>query len=162
MTSKILGIGPSEINWKDYKHVQCGQMSRLQSDSSYKQDILYHAAKMHKNYIMRTICVYNWADMMVDMGLDNIVHNDREPCHARIFNAWIENWESDILRTQDQDNEQRLLHKYKNMKFLKDEVNQTYMIASEKWILKGPPEGISSIVWLGSLSIGEMGVIWKY
>ena len=87
---KIIGIGPSEINWKDHKHIQRGQRSRMQSDSSDNQSILYGAAKMHKNSIMGTRCVYNWTYMMVDMGLDNIVHNDREPRHARIFNAWIE------------------------------------------------------------------------
>ena len=60
---------------------------------------------------MGTICVYNCTDMMVDMGFDNIVNNDRDPFHARIFNAWIEDWESDILRTQEQDHEQRFLQK---------------------------------------------------
>ena len=66
---------------------------------------------------------------MVEMGLDDIVHNDREPRHARIFNSWIEDWESDILITQGQENEQQLLQKYKNIRFLDDEDNQTYMIA---------------------------------
>ena len=42
--------------------------------------------------------------MMVDIVLDNIVNNDRETCHSRIFNAWIEDWGSDILRTIDQEN----------------------------------------------------------
>ena len=28
--------------------------------------------------------------------------------------------------------------------------------------LKGPPEGISIIVWFGSPSIGGMGIIWTY
>ena len=32
----------------------------------------------------------------------------------------------------------------------------------EIWSSKGPPEGISSIVWLGGPSIGEMGIIWTY
>ena len=90
MTSNIIGIGYSERNWKDYEHVICGQRSRLQSDSSEKQAILYGAANMHKNSIMGKICIYNWTDMMVDMGLDNIVHNDRETRHARIFNSLIE------------------------------------------------------------------------
>ena len=56
--------------------------------------------------------------MIVDMVLDNIVHNDREPRHARIFNACTEDWESDILRSQDQYNDQRLLQKYNNIRFL--------------------------------------------
>ena len=49
--------------------------------------------------------------MMVDMGLDSIVYNDRKTCHAKIFNACIKDWESDILRTQDQENEQQILQK---------------------------------------------------
>ena len=49
VTSKILVIGHSERNWKDYKHVQRGQRSRLQSDSSEKQAIIYVTANMQKN-----------------------------------------------------------------------------------------------------------------
>ena len=104
MTSKIIGIGTSERNWKDYKHVKCDQRPRLQSDSYGNQDILYGAVKMHKNSIMGTRCVYNWTNMMVEMGLDNIVHHDRELCHDRIFNTWIKDWESDTLRVQYQEN----------------------------------------------------------
>ena len=77
VTSKIIGIGPSEINWKDYKHVQRVKRSRLKSDSYDKQAILHGVAKTHKNSIMGTRCVYNWTDMMVAMGLDNIMHNNR-------------------------------------------------------------------------------------
>ena len=90
VTSKFLGIRPSEINCKYYKHVQRGHRSRLQSDSSEKQAILYDVAKMYKHYIMGTRCVYNCTDMMVCMGLDSIVNNDRELCHATILDAWIE------------------------------------------------------------------------
>ena len=135
--SKILGFRTSEINLKDYKHVQCGQGPCLQSDSYKNQAILYGASKMHKNYVTGTRCVYNWTCMMVDMGLDNIVHNDRESLHARIFNSWIEDWESDIPRSRDQDNEQRLLQKYKNRRFLDDDYNQTYMISLENLEFKG-------------------------
>ena len=54
-----------------------------------------------------------------------------------IFNAWIEDWESDILRTRDQENEQRLLYKYKNIRFFDDEYNQTYMITPVNLEFKG-------------------------
>ena len=66
-------------------------------------------ARVEKVDVLGWTKSYNWTDMMVEMGLDNIVHNDREPRHANIFNARVEDWESEILRTQDQDNEQRLL-----------------------------------------------------
>ena len=48
---------------------------------------------------MGKICVYNWTNMIFDMGLDKIVHHDRELRHTRIFNAWIGDWELDIIRT---------------------------------------------------------------
>ena len=67
--------------------------------------------------------------MMVDMGLDNIVHNDRHSLHSGIFNVWIKDLESDILITRDQENEQCLMQKYKNIRFFDDEDNQNYMIA---------------------------------
>ena len=89
VTPKIICIGSSEKNRKNYNHVQLGQRSRLQIDASNKKAILYGAANMYKISFMGTRCVYNWTDMMVDMGLDKIVHNDREPRHARILNAWI-------------------------------------------------------------------------
>ena len=97
---------------------------------------------------------------MVDMGLNSIVNNYREPQNDRIINAWIKDWESDILITLEQGNEQHLLHKYKNIRFFDDEDNQTYMIAPEIWSLKGPTEGISIIFWLGGSLIGGMRIIW--
>ena len=75
---------------------------------------------------------------MVDMVLDKIVHNDGEPRHDRIFNSWIEDWESEILRTQDQENDKRLLQKYNNIRLLDDEDNKTYIIAPENLEFKGP------------------------
>ena len=70
---------------------------------------------------------------MVYTFLDNIVHNDIDPCHARIFNACIEYQESAIPRTERQEKDQRLLQKYKNVRFLDDEDNQTYRIAPENF-----------------------------
>ena len=138
VTSKMIGIVTSEINWNYYKHVQCVHRSRLQSDSSEKHAIFYGAANMHKNFIMGKRCVYNWTNMMVHTSLDIIVRNDRKPCHVRIFYAWIKDWESDILRTWDQENKKRFLHKYKNIRFFDDEYNQTYIFATEHLEFKGP------------------------
>ena len=50
----------------------------------------------------------------------------------------IDDWKSDILRTQDKDNEQKILQKYKNIRLLDDEDNQTYMIYPENLEFKGP------------------------
>ena len=40
--------------------------------------------------------------------------------------------------TQYQDNEQRLLHKYNNLRFLDDEENKNYIIVAENLDFKGP------------------------
>ena len=109
----------------------------MQNDSQENQAIPYGAANIHKNSIMGKQCVYSWTDMMVDMGIDNIVNNDREPCNERIFNAWIKDSESDILKTLYQENDQRLLQRYNNIRFLDDEDNQTYMISQENFEFKG-------------------------
>ena len=68
--------------------------------------MLYDAAKMNKDPITVTKCVYNWTDMMVDMSRDNILHHDRYIIRVRTLNACIRYWESDILRTLDQENDQ--------------------------------------------------------
>ena len=67
---------------------------------------------------MGTRCVYNWTETMVEMGLDNIVHHDREPYNARIFNACIKEQDSEILRTRYHENDQHLLQKHKNLRCL--------------------------------------------
>ena len=61
------------------------------------------------------------------------------------------------MRTQDQENKQQIIQKYKNISFLDGEENQTDRIDPEN--LEGPTEGIRGIVWLGSPSIG-MGIMW--
>ena len=87
---KNIIIGTSERNWKYYKCVQHGQSSCLNSGSYDNQAILSGAVNMHTNFIMGTRCVYNWTNMMVDMGIYTIVNHDTKPRHASIFNAWIE------------------------------------------------------------------------
>ena len=71
------------------------------------------------------------------MVLDKIVHHDRDLRHDSIFNAWVNDSDSQIMRTIDQVSEQRLLHKYKNIRFLDDVDNQTYMIIPENLDFKG-------------------------
>ena len=46
---------------------------------------------------------------MVDIVIDNIVNNDRKTHHARIFNTSIKDWESQIPKKRDQENNKNLL-----------------------------------------------------
>ena len=104
----------------------------------------------------------SWTNMMVDMGLDKIVHHDRDPCHARILNAWIKYWESYILRTRYQDNEKKLINKYKNTSFLDDEENQTYMISPENLEFKGPTRRNHQYCVVGEPLYWRDGYMWTY
>ena len=97
---------------------------------------------------------------MADMGLDNIVHNNaREPRHAMIFNSWINDCESDALRTRDQENEQHLLQKYKNIRFLDDEDNQTYMIAPDNFQFKGPTISNNQYILYGAAKMHKNSIM---
>ena len=93
---------------------------------------------------------------MVDMGLYNIVHNDSEPHHSSIFNDRIEDWESDILIKWYQENDQRLLQKYKILSFLDGEDNQTYKIAPKQLEFKGPTRRNKQYCVVG------MTLDWRY
>lgn len=66
-----------------------------------------------------------------DHQLENFGVNTEElkkPATARIFRAWVEDWEEELLMQNDCVAEARLLEKYKNLVFLYPDNNVTYTI----------------------------------
>lgn len=127
--SKPLGCGQAERNWGALKHLKTGKRSHLSSDKVEKQATVYGAACIDR---MRTkaafeerngVVISRWsdADMTLDMGLENWGGNPADvpvPIVAkRIFKAWIEEWEWDLIRDNDEVSEQRLLAKYGGMRW---------------------------------------------
>ena len=56
------------------------------------------------------------ADQEFDLQLENFGVNTSElsaPVRTRVFHAWIEDWENDLLKNNDCVAEARLLEKYK-------------------------------------------------
>lgn len=52
----------------------------------------------------------------------------KEPSTHRIFRAWLEDWENEILRKQDCVCEARLLAKYKNLVFNDPDTGSTFTV----------------------------------
>ena len=89
------GHWPFRVSLERYKSINSKQRSRLQSDSSEMQLILYGSARMDCNKVLGVQKCYDWADIDHDMGLEDFNHvdHDRNQCRVRVFKAWIEDWE---------------------------------------------------------------------
>ena len=55
----------------------------------------------------------------------------KEPATTRIFRAWVEDWEEELLRKNDCVAEARLLEKYKNLVFLDPHTKCTFTVESQ-------------------------------
>ena len=55
----------------------------------------------------------------------------KEPATTRIFRAWVEDWEEELLRKNDCVAEARLLEKYKNLVFLDPDTKCTFTVESQ-------------------------------
>jgi hypothetical protein len=129
--SKPLGCGPAERNWGSLKHLKSGQRSHLSADKAQKQATVYGAASIDKARMIQAaeekngyVLESRWtdADLAFAHGLedwDGGPGNVPEPLvPKRIFNAWIEDWEWDLLHHNDPVSEARLLQKYVGLRWI--------------------------------------------
>ena len=101
VTSKQVGTGMSERVWKDVRIVNsCQCCGKIGSDALEKQATLYGSAKLKKSCALGGTKIYNWADMDHNLGLEELkqVEHERPQPEKRVFNAWIEDWEKEILQ----------------------------------------------------------------
>ncbi len=61
-----------------------------------------------------------------NFGLD--VENLRQPKIHRIFRAWLEDWEKELLEVNDCVAKAWLLEKYRDLMFLDPDTNKTFMV----------------------------------
>jgi hypothetical protein len=52
----------------------------------------------------------------------------KEPEVQRVFHTWIEDWEEDARRTNDEVAEARLIQKYKSLVFYDPDTGNTFLI----------------------------------
>ena len=130
--SKPLGCGPAERNWGALKHLKSGQRSHLSADKAQKQATVYGAASMEKARMVQDaeernglVLESRWTDADLEFahGLENWdaagAGNVPEPTvPRRIFNAWIEEWEWELLYHNDPVSEARLMQKYAGLRWI--------------------------------------------
>jgi hypothetical protein len=129
--SKPLGCGLAERNWGALKHLKTGKRSHLSGDKAQKQATVFGAACMERSKIMQAAeesngvvqeCRWTDADIAFELGLerwDGGPGNVPTPeVPKRLFNAWIEDWEWDLIHDKDSVAEAKLLHKYHGMKWI--------------------------------------------
>ena len=72
-------------------------------------------------------CVCTSFDLQLsNFGLD--VEDLRQPKIHRIFRAWLEDWEKELLEVNDCVAEARLLEKYRDLMFLDPDTNKTFKV----------------------------------
>jgi hypothetical protein len=140
-TSKVLGIGQAERNWKVVKRLKKARPN-LKIDSLEKQGVIVAVAGMQRGRAMLMKDKSNqlrWLkdDEDFDLGLKNWnvdfneANKNRKDRPVRKVNAWVEDWEKEIMKKNDQLVEQKLLSKYENLEFVDQEDELRYRIIPE-------------------------------
>jgi hypothetical protein len=138
LTSKILGIGQAERNWKVVKRLKKSR-PKLKIDSLEKQSIIVATAGMQKARLKLKKDYLNqlqWLeeDEKYDLGLNNMdvdadeANKKRTDRPVRRYNAWFEEWEKKAVKKNDSVVEQKLLRKYENLEFLDQDDQTRYRI----------------------------------
>ena len=61
----------------------------------------------------------------------------KKPAARRIFHAWLEDWEEEMLLQNDPVAEAQLLEKYKNLVFHDPDNDTTYTYMTKIWSIPG-------------------------
>jgi len=135
VTSKIIGIGNAERQWRDVKQLKQGQRSHLSSSAVRMQATLYgdHCAKVAavrrdriiaaKGQSKKGLCL--WEDKDLDacgldaFGIDIEKQIEKTKPSKKIqFKCWREEWEDENAKTKDPVITQKFLLKYKHISWL--------------------------------------------
>lgn len=143
-TSKLLGIGSAERSWGDVKHLKTGKRSHLSGSKIEKQAILYSTARITEARIKRAAmegieasphdAMWGDDDLKFDLQLESFgvdTSQLKQPAVQRIFYAWVEDWETELINKNDCVAEAKLVQKYKDLTFY-DPDNKTYYTVYKK------------------------------
>ena len=137
--SKILGIGSAERCWGDVKKNKTGQRSHLGALATKKQSTLYGAYSAEKATIQReqkkSLGVFWDDDDFKGLGLNRYgidIVSDVNIVSKKIFRAWLEDWEKDILLDNDPVHEAKFLKKYGGVVWYDIDENENFTASSEK------------------------------
>ena len=113
VTSKILGIGSAERSWGAVKHLKTDKRSHMSGPVTKQQATLFGAASIKASQARRNALenhptavrkLWSDEDLAFDLqlsawGVDISSLASQKP--ARIFRAWLEQWEQDCLKKND-------------------------------------------------------------
>jgi hypothetical protein len=120
--SKILGIGSAERCWGDVKQNKNGKRSHLSAEAIKMQATIFGTYSAEKADIKRKskdCAAHFWEDEdfhglgLSKYGVD--IHDLILKAPTKIFRAWLEEWEKEILEVNDPVHQARLLEKYGGM-----------------------------------------------
>jgi len=137
VTSKILGIGTAERNWKQIKAVKTGQRTTLCAEKCKQQALIYgryQQQRAHIKYARLSAAGKLWDDndfigCKMDGYCGEILESleaphENSPDEVRIVRAWLEGWEKKKIRPSgDSIFEARLVRKYGGLRWLDPDSN---------------------------------------
>ena len=133
VTSKPLGCGLAERNWGVVKHLKTGKRAHLSSAKAQQQATIYGAACMERGRVKEEtagspfLMDSTWTDadmaFQTSLGLENwnaVTGMVPAPLVVprRIFKAWIEDWEFQLLRDNDVVTKAKFVQKYWGLKWV--------------------------------------------
>ena len=153
VTSKILGIGSAERSWGAVKHLKTDKRSHMSGPVTKQQATLFGAASIKASQARRNALenhptavrkLWSDEDLAFDLqlsawGVDISSLASQKP--ARIFRAWLEQWEQDSLKKNDPVMEARLLEKYRDLVFFDPDTGHNFMVGSDSMIFQGGRKG---------------------
>ena len=140
--SKILGIGSAERCWGTVKHNKIGKRSHLSAEAVKMQSTIFGAYAADKADLRRQCKDEGvkqreqfWDDddfktlglTKYGVDLDKLVENPK-----KIFRAWMEDWEDDIIKVNDPVNQARFLEKYGGIVWHDPDNNVNFTANTEK------------------------------
>ena len=137
VTSKVLGVGTAEMNWKQIKGGNKGQRAALSAEKMKQQALIYGRYQQQRakaKYARLSTAGRLWEDSdftgcKMDSYCQEIIESseaqvDCDVDTVRIFRAWVEEWEKKTIGPQgDAIFEQRLVRKYGGLKWLDPDNN---------------------------------------
>ena len=113
VTSKILGIGTAERNWKQLKSAKTGQRASLSAEKCKQQALIYGRYQQQRariKYVKLGAAGKLWDDddftgCKMDVYCKEIIESletpdDNDGDNVRIFRAWVEEWEKKKIGPQ--------------------------------------------------------------
>lgn len=122
--SKIVGMGSAERSWGDVKHLKSMKRSHLSPQAVEKQATIFGASCMADAALERdneqdnsTDSYKFWDEKDFDSQFDMFAVEEPAPPNKRFLKCYIEEWEKEHVKKNDDVSKAKLLQKYGGLEF---------------------------------------------